>query len=125
MSWIAHCFSRSLIQAFVLDKNAAWSWEGCVKVMAQGGGGAGVCARDGGKAPLAVLAHLPQAAKVGGRAEAPLQGRQTPHSGDPPPLGPQSQSPSPPPSRQTDLLSLLIRLASCSLLTLLSWASCL
>ena len=103
VSWIAHCFSRSLIQAFVLDKNAAWSWEGCVKVMAQGSGGAGVCARDGGKAPLAVLAHLPQAAKVGGRAEAPLQGRQTPHSGDhPPPLALRaSHPPHLPPGRQT------------------------
>ena len=40
-------------------------------------------------------------------------------------LGPQTQSPSPPPSLQTNLLSLLIRLASCSVLTLLSWASCL
>ena len=83
VSWIAHCFSWSLIQAFVLDKNAAWSWEGCVKVTAQGSGGAGVCAPDGGKAPLAVLVHLPPAVRVGGRAEAPLQGRQTPHSGDP------------------------------------------
>ena len=84
VSWIAHCFSQSLIQAFVLDKNAAWSWEGCVKVTAQGGGGARVCAPGWGQGPSGSAGAPAPGHQGWGQGRGSVAGKTDPSLGRPP-----------------------------------------
>lgn len=81
--------------------------------------------------PSPRLGEASPVVRVGGRAGGSVQGEtglslRRPKSGPacPPFPSPSEQSPSLPPP-QTNLLSLLIRLAFCSMVALLSWTSCL